>query len=118
MTIDDLVARQFIPLPQHIKIDVDGIEHKILEGAKETLLNPLLQSVLVELNTNLASHNQVVDWMKECGFLYTQERAHDNKGPFEGVMNFIFYREPKSEWERCFSYASRIPFMLKERDGR
>jgi FkbM family methyltransferase len=36
-TMDDLVARLDLPRPRHIKIDVDGIEDRILAGAAQTL---------------------------------------------------------------------------------
>lgn len=107
VTLDYLVEQQLIPVPQHIKIDVDGIEHKILEGAKRTLKNSALQSVLVELNTNLFSHRQIIESMQENGFIYSQPQANteQEEGPFQGVVNYIFCREPKSEWERYFSYT-------------
>lgn len=48
-SIDHFIA-QFEPaFPNHIKIDVDGIEGDIIEGATETLRDPRLRSVLVEL---------------------------------------------------------------------
>ena len=41
-----------LPVPDYIKIDVDGIEHLILEGSKNILSNKTLKSVLVENPTN------------------------------------------------------------------
>jgi FkbM family methyltransferase len=116
MSLDDLIEKQLIPVPQHIKIDVDGIEHKILEGAKQPLKNSAVQSVLVELNTHLVSHRQIIELMKENGFIYSQVQANtkQKEDPFEGVTNYIFFREPQSEWERHFSYAS----MYIENDSR
>ena len=35
--LDDLVLKGLIPAPDHIKIDVDGIEPKVVAGARETL---------------------------------------------------------------------------------
>jgi len=50
-TLDFLLSSRLIPQPPSlIKIDVDGIEHLILEGAKATLALPHLRSVLVEVN--------------------------------------------------------------------
>ena len=106
MTLDYLIEQRLIPVPQHIKIDVDGIEHKILEGAKQTLKNSAVQSVLVELNMNLSLHRQVIEFMKENGFLYSCSKSNQNEDLFKDVVNYIFFREPKSEWEKCFSYAS------------
>ena len=36
-------------MPDYIKIDVDGIEHLILNGAKDLLKNKKLKEILVEL---------------------------------------------------------------------
>src|SRR5512145_2382546 len=60
-TIDTMVASGAMPVPTHIKIDVDGLEHAVLAGARETLRNPALHSVLAEINTNLAEHWGIVD---------------------------------------------------------
>lgn len=49
--IDDFIARFKPPFPTHLKLDVDSIEDKILEGARQTLADPRLSSVLVEIET-------------------------------------------------------------------
>src|SRR5687767_7784862 len=36
-TLDSLIAEGAMPFPTHLKIDVDGIEHKVVEGAAETI---------------------------------------------------------------------------------
>ena len=38
-TLDDLHEKWNLPLPDYIKIDVDGIEHKIIEGCNKILKN-------------------------------------------------------------------------------
>lgn len=47
-TLDALVARHGLPAPSLLKIDVDGIEEKILAGAARTLASGAIRSVLVE----------------------------------------------------------------------
>lgn len=49
-SIDELCSTFKLPSPDYIKIDVDGIEHLILEGGKETLVNT--KSILIE-NANI-----------------------------------------------------------------
>jgi FkbM family methyltransferase len=49
-TIDDFIARFHPPFPNYIKIDVDGIEPAIIEGATRTLRDPRLKSLIVELS--------------------------------------------------------------------
>jgi len=50
--LDDLAAIEGIPAPTHVKIDVDGIEAAILEGAKSLLSGPGVKSVLIEMLTH------------------------------------------------------------------
>ena len=53
--LDDLVEQFDLPLPNHIKLDVDGGELDVLEGASRTLSSPSLTSILVEVSTSLSS---------------------------------------------------------------
>jgi FkbM family methyltransferase len=49
-SIDDFVEQFNPPFPNHIKIDVDGNESRIIRGAKRTLSDLRVKSVCVELN--------------------------------------------------------------------
>lgn len=94
-TLDKLVQRGVLPVPTHVKVDVDGLEHKVLDGCRDTLANPRLKSVLVELNTNLAEHRRIVEDMKALGFSFSAaqvESAMRREGPFKGVGNHVFRR--------------------------
>jgi len=62
-TIDTLAGR--LGVPSHIKIDVDGHEWRILQGAAVTLGNPEVKSVLVEVNNCYAD---IDGYMKSFGF--------------------------------------------------
>ena len=48
-SIDGLIQRFACPFPNHIKIDVDGIEDKIIAGASDALNDSRLKSILVEI---------------------------------------------------------------------
>ena len=94
-TIDELVENGSVPCPNYVKIDVDGIEHKIIDGANKTLDNENLKSILVELNTNLSKHRQVVVEIENYGFELRKEILSESirkEGPFKGVGNHIFQR--------------------------
>ena len=41
--INYLLDNKILPFPNYIKIDVDGLEHKILNGANKLLNNPDLK---------------------------------------------------------------------------
>lgn len=48
-TLDTLVARHGLPHPSLLKLDVDGIEERILAGGREVLSSGRLRSILVEV---------------------------------------------------------------------
>jgi len=94
-SLDLLLSQCGLPVPNHLKIDVDGIEPKIIRGAGELLKKPELRSVLIEINTNLDEHWGIIDTMLQAGFDYSQEqveRAQRRDGPFAGVGNYVFRR--------------------------
>jgi len=49
VTLDQLCFGQGLPLPQHIKLDVDGAELDVLQGSEEVLQSPGLKTLLVEM---------------------------------------------------------------------
>jgi len=50
---DDLVEKCGIEQPDYIKMDVDGIEGLILDGASQVLKNKKLKSILLEVNDDV-----------------------------------------------------------------
>lgn len=98
MALDAVIASG-LPQPTRIKIDVDGLEHKVVAGARQALANPALKSCLVEINTNLPEHLAIIDMMVEWGFVYDRDQADQHRrrsGPNAGVGNFIFHRSPQT----------------------
>jgi FkbM family methyltransferase len=94
-TLDALVEAGTVPLPHHVKIDVDGIEHKVVRGAARTLAERCVRSVLVEINAKRDDHWSIVDFMLQHGFSYSEEeaqRARRTEGPFAGTGNYVFRR--------------------------
>ena len=75
-------------VPTHIKIDVDGIEAKIIEGAARTLESPEVQSMLVELDSNLAADQKALDCIQSKGFKIASQTPKADTG----IFNFIFRR--------------------------
>jgi FkbM family methyltransferase len=94
-TIDELVEKGAIPVPNHIKIDVDGFEPKVTAGARKTLANPAVRSVLIETNQNLADHMEMVRELNSMGLMHDPEqvlRAERKQGTFKGVAEHVFRR--------------------------
>ncbi len=71
VTLNDLCSKWGFPYPNYMKIDVDGIEISILEGASEVLANPLLKSVIIELGTH-SEQEKAVALMKQADLEVTK----------------------------------------------
>lgn len=94
-TVDALVAQGTMPVPTYVKIDVDGIEPKVMAGARATLMDRRVRSLLIEINTNIEAHWEIIDWMLEAGFDYDLRQADAGRreeGAFKGVGNYVFRR--------------------------
>jgi FkbM family methyltransferase len=93
--LDDVVESGATPVPDHIKIDVDGIEPKIIAGARRVLANQKVRSLLIETNPNLPDHRQMVKELEALGFRYDPAQvatAERKTGPFKGVAEYVFKR--------------------------
>ena len=105
-SINNLV-RKGLPYPTHIKIDVDGSEPDIIDGALKVL--PNIKSVLVELmpepvdktstyNNTAEKQKEVIKKIESLGMILDEElyeisaKRHD-RGRFKGQRNYIFYGE-------------------------
>lgn len=93
--LDDLVEQGAVPVPDHIKVDVDGLEPKVMTGARRTLDNSKVRSLLIETNPNLPDHVQMVKEMESRGFRYDPSQvaaAQRKSGAFKGVAEYVFRR--------------------------
>lgn len=93
--IDQLIADGVMPVPNYIKLDVDGFEHKVVSGGKETLRKPEVQSLIIEINPHLPEHRAIIDVLAEFGFSYDPAqvaRAARTEGAFTGVGEYVFRR--------------------------
>jgi FkbM family methyltransferase len=69
VSADDLVDLFRVPLPTHIKLDVDSTEAAILRGASNLLASPRTKSVLVEHTLHPSAQNVAIDEiMTRAGF--------------------------------------------------
>ena len=92
-TLDTLLDDGVIPPAHHIKIDVDGFEHLVIQGGAKVFAQPQLKSVLVELNTRLSEHQALIEYFSDLGFRYEPGQVEigiRKEGSFAGIGNFIF----------------------------
>jgi FkbM family methyltransferase len=92
ITLNDILELG-VPAPHHIKLDVDGIEHLIIQGGD--LILPNVQSLLIETNQNLSEHMGMVSTLEGLGFTYDKKQVQEAErkaGAFKGVAEYVFRR--------------------------
>lgn len=67
--LDDLVAAG-LPAPTHMKLDVDGAELSVLEGAPNVLGDPALRSLMIEVSERRAA--DIAELLEGHGFAETE----------------------------------------------
>lgn len=94
-SIDEFISRYDLQCPNHIKIDVDGIEDLIIAGATTTLSNPALVSVSIELDDARPDHiARFTSNLARCGLVLTSKRhapMFDNS-EHSSIYNYLFAR--------------------------
>jgi hypothetical protein len=88
--LDDLIERFALPLPNHIKLDVDGGELAVLDGASRTLGSPTLRSVLIEVSSALSA--AVTDVLDRHGLRLEWRTSVRNKAGEYEVWYGLFGR--------------------------
>jgi FkbM family methyltransferase len=94
LSLDDLLGKYTRFFPNHVKIDVDGTEGRIIEGGKQTLHDARLRSILIELNEDLPADREIARILQGYGF-GIERRAHAtmfDSGPYSMIYNYIFSR--------------------------
>ena len=94
-SIDYLIETNIVKVPNYIKIDVDGLEHKILMGGKALLKNTKLRSLLVEINEGYKEQfDNLIEIMKTNNFVIKEKVKADiaDEKKFKNLYNYIFVR--------------------------
>ncbi|PCI42182.1 MAG: methyltransferase [Rhodospirillaceae bacterium] len=76
MSLDSFIKKFDPPFPNHLKIDVDGIEDKIIKGAVKTLADPRLKSISIELDADRPEYTEAVVKDIEAGGLKLVDKRH------------------------------------------
>jgi len=95
-SIKSILENKILDVPNYIKIDVDGIEHLILEGADRYLGDDKLKSLSIEINENFTEqHDKALKIMKEYNFKILhkkQNREMYKSSKHNNTFNYIFVR--------------------------
>lgn len=97
-TIDTMVDKGYLDIPNYVKIDVDGLEHLILEGGDKMFNNKKIRSVLIEVNENFkVQKEKVLKFMLDHNFkLLAKENTPENlSDKFKKTFNYRFEKNDK-----------------------
>ena len=93
--INNLVENKILEIPNYIKIDVDGIEHLILEGANKFLDSFKIKSISVEINEDFIEQKiRVEKILLDNNFLFkSKNKSEDNANAKKiSTFNYIFQK--------------------------
>ena len=95
-TMNYFIENSILEIPDYIKIDVDGIEHLILDGGDKFLTNQKVKSLSVEINESFKEqYEKVLDLMKKNKFKILHKKHNNDlfeKSKFNKVYNYVFVR--------------------------
>jgi len=96
-TIKSLLDNNILEIPNYIKIDVDGIEHLILEGAGKYLKDKRIKSLSIEINEDFKEqYKKVIEIMDQNEFKLLHKKHNDEmfneSEKFSKVFNYVFIR--------------------------
>lgn len=87
--LDRFIELFGVPVPNYVKLDVDGNEAKIVRGGLRTLADPRVRSLMVELKEGDA---ELIGLIESCGLrLRTRTRAA-MQGEYQDTYNALFTR--------------------------
>ena len=97
-SISYLIENKILELPDYIKIDVDGTEHFILEGARDYLNHKKIKEVFIEINENFNEQfKSVTQIMDKNGFKILNKKRNEamfsQNSPYNKTFNYLFIRK-------------------------
>ena len=97
-TMNYFLENSILEIPDYIKIDVDGIEHLILEGGDKFLADQKIKSLSIEINENFKEqYEQVLDLMEKNKFRILHKKFNDDfqleGSKFNKTFNYIFVKK-------------------------
>jgi len=99
-TMNYFIENSILDIPDYIKIDVDGIEHLILEGGDKFLNNEKVKSLSIEITENFKEqYDKVLNLMEKFNFKIVLKKHNDSLYPegnsFINTYNYIFLKKTK-----------------------
>lgn len=95
LNMEDVASNLSIPVPDYIKMDVDGIEHLILKGGAEILKN--IKGILIEVNDDFHEQASQCELLLSRAGLVLKDKLHSeyvasSAEGFQSSFNQIWIR--------------------------
>jgi FkbM family methyltransferase len=87
--LDEFVERFKTPLPTMLKVDVDGGEAEVIDGARKTLASMALKTVLIEIDDRTGRKDGILASLTAAGFVLEAKHTREPH-----VDNHLFIRRP------------------------
>ena len=98
-TMNYFIENSILDIPDYIKIDVDGIEHLIVEGGDKFLNNEKVKSLSIEINENFnEQYKKILDLMEKFNFKIVHRKHNDSfvsGSRYTTTYNYIFLKKTK-----------------------
>ena len=89
-SLNDLCFVYGLPVPNHIKIDVDGLEPEIILGADKVLRDPNVRTILIEINKGVGDKYDIQQFIESCGFKLDVVSEREFRTEKVVARNYIF----------------------------
>jgi len=88
--IDEFSGWDDVSFPNHIKIDVDGLEGEIIQNMPIVLNDSRLRTIVIEVADEL-SHGYIEKVIQEAGFVVDYEERWESQAG--NIINYVFARK-------------------------
>jgi FkbM family methyltransferase len=86
-SIDAFRATFRLAPPHYLKLDIDGNEGKVLAGARATLADPALRSIMIEVDREAPGTQDLFDTLKQYGFAFARWGVDHGLGAINAEFN-------------------------------
>ena len=92
-SINFLINNKILDCPNYLKIDVDGLEQKIILNSDTILNNPRLETILIEISDEVEKKFQITNYIQKYGFDKVKISFPSNNNKYINGKNYIFQRK-------------------------
>ncbi|MDC0576299.1 FkbM family methyltransferase, partial [Nitrosomonadaceae bacterium] len=111
--VDAIIELFQLPVPNHIKIDVDGTEMEVLRGAEKTLSHRALVSMMLEVSEIRIPVPVILQFLEPKGWLLDKLYRREKDGKPVDVMYLQLIKKPAAKKPAAKKPAAKKPAAKK-----